>query len=81
MGGCIEANQRSPAVADGQEKAGVLVLLDTGRHRRDRGLLYRDLYLTSGSYFVFLIMAFTGYLAWRKGMRIRTQTAEEMLIT
>lgn len=44
---------------------------------------YKDLYLTSGLYFVFPIMAITGYLTWRKYMRMRTQTqpAEEMLTT
>lgn len=44
---------------------------------------YKDLYLTSGLYFVFLIMAITGYFTWRKDMRMRTQTqpAEEMLTT
>lgn len=44
---------------------------------------YKDLYLTSGLYFVFLIMAIAGYLTWRKDMRMRTQTqpAEEMLTT
>lgn len=44
---------------------------------------YKDLYLTSGLYFVFLIMAITGYFTWRKDLRMRTQTqpAEEMLTT
>ena len=44
---------------------------------------YKDLYLTSGLYFVFLLMAITGYLTWLKDMRMRSQTqpAEEMLTT
>jgi nicotinamide mononucleotide transporter PnuC len=44
---------------------------------------YKDLYLTSGLYFVFLMMAITGYLTWRKDVRMRAQTqpADGMLTT
>ena len=42
---------------------------------------YKTLYLTSGLYFLFLILAITGYFTWRKDMRTQTQPAEEMLTT
>lgn len=40
---------------------------------------YKELYLTTALYFVFLILAVTGYVAWRKDLRMQKQSAESIM--
>jgi nicotinamide mononucleotide transporter len=40
---------------------------------------YKALYMTTALYFVFLILAVTGYVAWRKDLRMRKQTAHSII--
>jgi nicotinamide mononucleotide transporter len=42
---------------------------------------YKELYITSGLYLAFLVMAMAGYFAWRKDFRAQKQGADNLLAT
>jgi nicotinamide riboside transporter PnuC len=40
---------------------------------------YKALYMTTALYFVFLLLAVTGYIAWRKDLRLRKQVTHSVI--